>query len=78
MKDHGGETFGSGDYAYLTAKGIHQFTCVSSCLFYDVTDGAFDIHYVKADGSEISPEEALKSVNESKTSAKKEASTPKK
>ena len=60
MKDHGTEMVSPGDYTFLPAKGIHQFTCSSNCLFFDVPDGAFDIHYVKADGSEISLEEALK------------------
>ncbi len=61
MKDHGGEAVGSGDFVYLTAKKIHQFTCTASCVFFDVTDGAFDVHYVNADGTEIPAEEALKS-----------------
>ena len=60
MKDHGAEVVAPSDYVFLAAKGIHQFTCTTTCTFFDVTDAAFDIHYVKADGSEIPPEEALK------------------
>lgn len=60
MKDHGGETVSSGDYVFLSSKGVHQFTCLNACVFYNVTDGAFDIHYVKADGTEIPADEALK------------------
>lgn len=73
MKDHGGEQVAPGDFVYLTAKGIHQFTCTASCVFFDVTDGAFDIHYVKADGTEIPPEEALKA----KSAATHEKAKPK-
>jgi len=29
-------------------------------VVFDVIDGAFDIHYVNAGGTEITPEEALK------------------
>ncbi len=76
MKDHGAEPVGPGDYTFLSAKGIHQFTCSATCTFFDVTDAAFDIHYVKADGSEIAPEEALKA-GAKKAPAKKEAVPPK-
>ena len=60
MKDHGTEEATAGDYVSLESKGVHQFTCTSACFFFNVTGGAFDIHYVKPDGSEIPPEEALK------------------
>ena len=49
-----------GDYLYLPGKHQHQFTCVSACTMFDVTDGAFDIHYVDKDGNEIPPDQALK------------------
>ena len=54
------ETLGPGDTIYLPGKHHHQFTCVSSCTFYDVTEGTFDIHYVDKGGNEIKPEEAFK------------------
>ncbi len=74
MKDHPADTLSAGDYALLTSKGIHQFTCLSACVVYDVTDGTFDIHYVKADGTEIPPEEALKTTAKpaAKPAAKKQ------
>jgi quercetin dioxygenase-like cupin family protein len=56
----GAHTMAMGDYLYLAGKEIHQFTCISSCLVFDVIDEAFDIHYVDADGKEIPVEQALK------------------
>src|SRR5215831_6814194 len=44
-----------GDYAYLPGKHQHKFTCISGCTLFDVTEGAFDIHYVDKDGKEIPP-----------------------
>jgi len=49
-----------GDYLYLAGKEVHEFTCSSSCLLFDVIGGAFDIHYLNGAGQEITPEEALK------------------
>jgi len=60
MKPSGAHTLTAGDFLYLAGKEVHQFTCVSSCLLFDVIDGAFDIHYVKADGTEIPADQALK------------------
>jgi quercetin dioxygenase-like cupin family protein len=61
MQDHNmSETLGAGDTVYLAAKHHHQFTCLAACTFYDITEGAFDIHYIDKDGKEIQPEEALK------------------
>jgi quercetin dioxygenase-like cupin family protein len=57
----GANTLVAGDYLYLAGKQMHQFTCISSCLVFDVIDGAFDIHYVDAQGQEIPVEQALKS-----------------
>ena len=56
----GANTLVAGDYLYLAGKQIHQFTCISSCVVFDVIDGAFDIHYVDKDGNEIPVEQALK------------------
>ena len=61
MKDGSPVTLHPGDYVFLPGKGVHQFTSVTACTFFIVTDGAFDIHYVDKDGKEISPDEALKS-----------------
>lgn len=60
MKAGGAHTMAVGDYLYLPAKQGHQFTCTTSCAVFDVIDGAFDIHYINADGKEIPPEQALK------------------
>lgn len=60
MKDAAAQNLVSGDYVYLPSKHQHEFTCVASCTFFDVTDGAFDVHYVDKDGKEIPPAEALK------------------
>jgi quercetin dioxygenase-like cupin family protein len=60
MKPGGARMLTAGDYLYMAGKQVHQFTCISSCLVFDVIDGAFDIHYVNADGKEMTPEEALK------------------
>jgi quercetin dioxygenase-like cupin family protein len=60
MKPTGAHMLTAGDYLYMAGKQVHQFTCISSCLVFDVIDGAFDIHYVNADGKEMTPEEALK------------------
>ncbi len=59
MKDGGVINAGPGDYGFLPAKHVHQFTCVASCTLYDLPLGAFDIHYVDATGNEIPPEKAL-------------------
>jgi quercetin dioxygenase-like cupin family protein len=56
----GAQAMAMGDYLYLAGKQIHQFTCISSCLVFDVIDDAFDIHYVDKDGNEIPVEQALK------------------
>ncbi len=49
----------AGDYVYLPGKHVHEISCATACTFFDVTDAAFDIHYVDKDGKEIPPEEAL-------------------
>ena len=49
-----------GDYVFLPAKQAHQFTCTATCVFYDLIDTAFDIHYVDKDGNEIPTAQLLK------------------
>jgi quercetin dioxygenase-like cupin family protein len=49
-----------GDFIFLPAKQVHQFTCTATCIFYDVLDGPFDIHYVDKDGNEIPTAQLLK------------------
>jgi hypothetical protein len=49
----------------MPSHHIHQFRCSSGpCDLYISSDAAFDIHYVDAQGKEISPDEALKAVKE--------------
>jgi quercetin dioxygenase-like cupin family protein len=60
MKDVAATIVGPGDYVYLPSQHPHQFTCSTSCTVFDVTDAAFDIHYIDKDGKEIPPEQALK------------------
>ena len=56
----GAQAMAMGDYLYLAGREVHQFTCINSCLVFDVIDGAFDIHYVDKDGNEIPVEQVLK------------------
>jgi len=60
MKDAAASAVAPGDYAYLPRKHPHQFSCATACTFFDVTEGAFDIHYIGKDGKEIPPDQALK------------------
>ncbi|MGH7770530.1 MAG: cupin domain-containing protein [Candidatus Binatia bacterium] len=60
----------AGAYAAIPGKHVHQATCSESCMFFNTTDGAFDIHYVDQAGKEITAEEALKKRPERKTQAK--------
>jgi quercetin dioxygenase-like cupin family protein len=60
MKDVAAHAMAPGDYAFMPGKHQHEFTCTAACTFFDVTEGAFDIHYVDKDGKEIPPAQALK------------------
>lgn len=57
--DNSTAVLGPGGYAMLPSKHVHQFTCTSACSAFVSSDGAFDIHYVDANGTEISPDVAL-------------------
>ena len=59
MKDGTPMAMKAGDYLFLPAKGIHRFMAKSAVYMYDMPDGAFDIHYVDAEGKEIPPDKAL-------------------
>ena len=75
MKDGTPASLHSGDYLSLPGKHVHHFTCLAACTLFIVPSAAFDIHYVDANGKEISPEEALKSAAKGpakKNPAKKE------
>jgi quercetin dioxygenase-like cupin family protein len=60
MKTGGSHPLAMGDYLFLPGKEAHRFSCITSCVLFDVIDGAFDIHYVDSEGKEISVEQALK------------------
>jgi quercetin dioxygenase-like cupin family protein len=59
MRDDKPFTVKPGDYVYLPAKHIHEFTAVTAVTMFDLPSAAFDIHYVDASGTEITPEQAL-------------------
>ena len=59
MKGGATATIGPGGYAKMPSRHIHQFTCTSACLAFVSSDAAFDIHYVDANGKEISREAVL-------------------
>lgn len=54
----------AGSYVELPPHHIHQFRCKDKCTFFFYSDGAWDIHYVDAQGTEIAPDVALKAVKE--------------
>lgn len=64
MKDAKSLTLRSGGFAMLPTHHVHQFRCQQACSLYIYSDVAFDIHYVNAQGNEISPADALKAVRE--------------
>ncbi len=64
MKDGSPVRLQAGGFASLPAQHVHQFRCEQDCTFYIDSDGAFNIHYVNGQGTEISAAEALKAVNE--------------
>lgn len=59
MRGGSSAILGSGGYAMMPGKHVHQFTCTSACTAFVSSDAAFDIHYVDADGKEIPPDTAL-------------------
>jgi quercetin dioxygenase-like cupin family protein len=64
MKDGQPQTLTAGSHAMMAAKQVHQFHCAKACTFFIQTDGAFDIHYVDAQGKDLTPDDALKAVKE--------------
>jgi quercetin dioxygenase-like cupin family protein len=60
MKDGGHSmVLKPGGFALMPSKHVHQLTCQSACTGFVASDAPFDIHYVDADGKEITPEAAL-------------------
>jgi quercetin dioxygenase-like cupin family protein len=64
MKDGKPVTIKAGGFAMMPTHHIHQFFCERDCLLYIQSDASFDMHYVNAQGTEITPAEALKAVKE--------------
>jgi len=53
-----------GDFVFLPPHHVHRATCQGSapCLVFLASDAAFDVHWVDAEGKEISLEDAMKAV----------------
>ena len=52
--------FVPGAFSYLPSHHAHRASCTRTCVLFNSADAAFDIHYVGANGEEISSEEALR------------------
>jgi quercetin dioxygenase-like cupin family protein len=65
MQDGATSTLDKGGFARLPAKHPHQFTCITACTTFLVSDGVFDVHYVDRSGNEISADQALASTKPS-------------
>jgi quercetin dioxygenase-like cupin family protein len=52
-------TLRAGGFALMPSKHVHQFRCEERCLLYVYSDAAFDLHYVNAQGTEITPADAF-------------------
>ena len=59
MTDAPALEFVPGAFASLPAHHTHQANCKFECLLFASSDGPFDIHYVDANGEEISAGDAL-------------------
>ncbi len=51
--------FSPGAYASLPSHHLHRASCSRTCLLFSIADAAYDIHYVDANGNEISAKRAL-------------------
>ncbi len=78
MKDGQPHTMVPGSYAFMPAKSVHMAQCTTACTIFVAADGKFDIHYVNAAGSEITPDEAIKPTGKAvaKAPAKSEGKAP--
>jgi quercetin dioxygenase-like cupin family protein len=71
MKDGKSFTLKAGGFALMPARHVHRFRCLDSCLAFVYSDAVFDIHYVDADGHDLSADDALKAVKETPAKAGK-------
>jgi quercetin dioxygenase-like cupin family protein len=53
-------TIAPGVLAFMPSEHVHRAKCSRTCLFFAISDDAFDIHYVDPMGEEIELEEAMK------------------
>jgi quercetin dioxygenase-like cupin family protein len=60
MKDVPSLQFTPGAYASLPSHHMHTASCSRACLLFSSADGAYDIHYVDANGQEIPADQALR------------------
>ena len=60
LETEGNKMLQAGDYVFLPSRHHHEFPCATACVFYLISDGPFDIHYVDIDGKEIPAEQALR------------------
>jgi quercetin dioxygenase-like cupin family protein len=62
MKDDKAFVGHHGDFVYFPSRHVHRATCLGAtpCLVFLTSDVAFDIHWVDAQGKEISLDEAVK------------------
>ena len=58
MRGGPAKTLRAGGYARMPGKHVHQFRCTSACVGFVASDAAFDIHFVDAEGKEITLEAA--------------------
>jgi quercetin dioxygenase-like cupin family protein len=64
VKDGKSATLTAGGFVQNPGHHAHQLRCTSACALYVNSDAPFDIHYVDAQGKELTPEAALKAVGE--------------
>jgi quercetin dioxygenase-like cupin family protein len=65
MKDGKPLTLHAGAFSLLPSHHAHQASCAKTCTIYVYSDAAFDIHFINAAGSEITPADALEPLKES-------------
>ena len=51
-------TLRTGGFSMLPAHHVHEFHATTACTLYIYSDAPFDIHYVNAEGNEISFDDA--------------------
>jgi quercetin dioxygenase-like cupin family protein len=66
MKDGKSMALTPGGFSLMPSKHVHRFSCDTRCMLYVHSDTPFDLHYVDAQGNEISPEQASKAARKAK------------